>query len=482
MLYLTTVALSLALAQVPTIPTPKLTVEPFTFVTADSQRVPAERGRIVVPERWERPDGRTIELTFVRLRSTSPNPGAPIVYLAGGPGGSGIATARGPRMPVFLRMREVADVIAFDQRGTGGSGSLPCPQPVQLPPETPGTPERMLQAFREWSRRCVDHWKGQGVDLAAYHTNASADDLEALRTALGAEKLSLWSISYGTTLAMATMRRYPASIDRVILAGPEPLDAMLKLPQATQQQLVRIDTAVKADSSARALVPDLLGLMRTVLARLEREPARVEVTDPRTRQPVTLGIDKFGVQIATAFQLGDSRGMRRLPAAYLAMSRGDYSGVAPVLLGLRAFNTSAMTFTMDCASGASPRRLAEVRRTAPGTLLEDAANFPFPEICSEWPYEDLGESFRAPLRSDIPTLFIVGTMDGRTPPSNADEIRPGLTNSETLTLVGAAHDNDLFLSSPDIPRVMAAFLKGERIPMSEIILPPWKFDFPGGRE
>ncbi|HJU66234.1 MAG TPA: alpha/beta hydrolase, partial [Gemmatimonadaceae bacterium] len=287
-----TLAASTLEAQVPTIPTPKLTVEPFTFVTVDSQRVTAERGKITVPERWERPGGRSIELTFVRLRSTARNPGAPIVYLAGGPGGSGIAAARGPRMPVFLALREVADVIAFDQRGTGGSGSLPCPQPVQLPLETPGTPEVLLQAFEAWSRKCVEHWKGQGVDLAAYHTNASADDLEALRKAIGVEKISLWSISYGTTLAMATMRRHPSSLERVILAGPEPLDAALKMPLTTEQQLVRIDTAVKADAQARALVPDFLGLVRTVLARLEREPARVEVTDPRTKERVALGIGK----------------------------------------------------------------------------------------------------------------------------------------------------------------------------------------------
>ncbi|HJU65129.1 MAG TPA: alpha/beta hydrolase, partial [Gemmatimonadaceae bacterium] len=156
---------------------------------------------------------------------------------------------------------------------------------------------------------------------------------------------------------------------------------------------------------------------------------------------------------------------------------GDYSGVAPVLLSLRGFNASAMTFTMDCASGASARRLAEIRRTAPQTLLEHAANFPFPEICSEWPHEDLGETFRAPLRSDIPVLFIVGTMDGRTPPSNADEIRPGLTNSQTLTLEGAAHDNDLFLSSPEIPGLMAEFLKGGRISKAKIVMEPWKFEF-----
>ena len=59
----------------------------------------------------------------------------------------------------------------------------------------------MLEAALATARDCAAHWKEQGVDLAAYTTNESADDLEALRHALGAATISLWSISYGTHLA-----------------------------------------------------------------------------------------------------------------------------------------------------------------------------------------------------------------------------------------------------------------------------------------
>ena len=49
--------------------------------------------------------------------------------IAGGPGGSGISTARGSRFPLFMAMREFGDVIAFDQRGVGQSqGNLRCNQ------------------------------------------------------------------------------------------------------------------------------------------------------------------------------------------------------------------------------------------------------------------------------------------------------------------------------------------------------------------
>jgi len=132
---------------------------------------------------------------------------------------------------------------------------------------------------------------------------------------------------------------------------------------------------------------------------------------------------------------------------------------------------------MDCASGASPERLARIGREADQTLLGGWIDFPFLQICDSWPHRDLGPAFRAPVRTDVPTLFISGTLDGRTPPTNAEEVRAGFTNSAHLVLVGAAHDNDLFLSSPRIRQVMIEFLSGHQ-PSTTRIDVPVVFDRP----
>jgi hypothetical protein len=83
--------------------------EPYEY-TCQGQRIQAELGRFVVPEWHEKRDGQEISLAFIRLKSTSAQPGPPIVYLAGGPGGSGIELAKGPRGQAFLAMREAGDV------------------------------------------------------------------------------------------------------------------------------------------------------------------------------------------------------------------------------------------------------------------------------------------------------------------------------------------------------------------------------------
>jgi hypothetical protein len=108
---------------------------PFRFKGWRGQEVDAERGFLEVPEDRRDPRSRRIRLGYVRFASTAARPGPPIVYLAGGPGGAGTDAATGPRFPLFMALREVADVIAFDQRGTGLSASIP-PRPLRPGPPT----------------------------------------------------------------------------------------------------------------------------------------------------------------------------------------------------------------------------------------------------------------------------------------------------------------------------------------------------------
>ncbi|MCI0487133.1 MAG: alpha/beta hydrolase [Blastocatellia bacterium] len=458
-----------------------LTIEPIGFQVRSGEKVDAEMGRLIVPENRSNPQSNLIELAFVRFKSTSKNPGSPIIYLAGGPGGSGIATARGTRFPLFMAMREIGDVIAFDQRATGLSKpSLPCRGTLDYPLDKPGDPEEILRLFNERARSCAEYWKGQGVDLSGYNTNESADDLEDLRKALGAEKISLWSISYGTHLALATIRRHERSIDRVILAGVEGPDHSLKLPSNIQKNLEKISQLAKADPDVSAKVPDLLALMKTVLDKLEKQPVTLEYTDTTTNTPIKVTLGKFDLQRLTASIVGNEP-VAGIPSVYYALSKGDTSNatlrsIARRLIGERRGTIgSAMPYMMDCASGASDGRRRQIEREAKQTLLGNAIDFPFPGVCAGWGSPDLGPAFRSPVKSKVPVLFISGTLDARTPVSNAEEVRKGFPNSEHLIIDGAVHSDPLFLSSPKIKDVMLEFMKGRPLSTTSTHAPPLKF-------
>ena len=176
------------------LPPAVISYAPYEFVAGNGTKIPAELGKFQVSENRNDPNARLITLSFVRFASTSPNPGPPIVYLAGGPGGSGIQTARGPRFSLFMALREVADVIAFDQRGTGMSRTMsPCRPESNSGPEEPLTRETIVPFYRVEIARCFDKWEADGIDIDGYTTLQNAHDVDDLRRALGVEKINLWA-------------------------------------------------------------------------------------------------------------------------------------------------------------------------------------------------------------------------------------------------------------------------------------------------
>jgi pimeloyl-ACP methyl ester carboxylesterase len=271
------------------------------------------------------------------------------------------------------------------------------------------------------------------------------------------------------------MRRHPKSIHRAILAGTEGPDHTYKLPSNIQKHLEDLAAVIKADPEIGKEIPDFLGLMKSVFDRLDAQPETVEITDPQTKLKVKVIVNKFVMQYIVANNIGTTV-TARFPALFYRASKGDFTNPAQVWLSQsRSGIGSAMSYMMDCASGQTAARRERIAREAKGTLLEDIFNFPFPDVCEEWTAPDLGDEFRAPLRSDVPVLFISGTLDARTPVSNAEEYRTGFPNSTHIIIEGAVHSDPLFLSSPKIKEGMMEFLRGQPVTNTKITAAPMKF-------
>ena len=454
-----------------------LTLKPIVFQIRDKQKVEAESGQLLVPEERKNPRARMIALAFIRFKSTAQKPVAPIVYLAGGPGGSGIDDFRG--MPLYLlnELLTIADVITLDQRGTGASEprDLRCSYEQGLPLDRPGAPELFARIFRERMRECADTMQRRGVNLQAFTTEENADDVEALRVALGAKKLTLLTGSYGSHLGLSVIRRHPDSIERMISAGTEGLDQTFKLPSNVQANLEKLAAMVRVDSFYAKSMPDLLSAIRTVMEGLERQPATVKVS---AENSVVVG--KWDLQKRIADTMGSANAMARLPAAIYTMLSGDFTDLGQWAYGYRReISLSAMYYTMDCASFASETRLERIRSEAGSAILGATIDFPFPAICEGLNLPRLGKKFRAPLRSSLPVLFISGEMDGRTPVSNAEEVAAGFPNHQHLIVANATHGS--YIGHPLTNPAVMAFLRGQRIPQSRISYPEWEFKRPAGK-
>ena len=97
------------------------------------------------------------------------------------------------------------DLVVFDQRGTGLSGVLRC-RSLFVP--VTRTPLEQAQA----AERCA---QTLGPRRAYYTTRDSVDDIDAVRRAVGVDKITLFGVSYGTKVALGYAARYPQHVERL---------------------------------------------------------------------------------------------------------------------------------------------------------------------------------------------------------------------------------------------------------------------------
>src|SRR3954454_6278236 len=159
----------------------------------------------------------TIALRFA-ARRTFPRTGKVIFALTGGPGQQGIDFATPSSMSLAPALRQYR-LVVLDQRGTGKSGVLRCPSLQSARALDVVAPAELAAcAARIGPRR-------------QFYTSADTVlDLESLRKALGATKVALMGISYGTHVALQYARAFPQNVDRLVLdsiVGPDGPDSFL---------------------------------------------------------------------------------------------------------------------------------------------------------------------------------------------------------------------------------------------------------------
>lgn len=441
-------------------------------IDSGSTELRVSAGTFDVPERRDDDSSssdraRHLTIAYVRIqRAASPTRYAHML-LAGGPGDSGVKQA----LDLVRRADKATldlfdgDIIAMDQRGSGlSSPSLALSVAYQLPLDESGSQERWLTAMRAAVAEAVQQLHTRGIRTEAYTTRESADDVDALRQALGYEHVTLWGRSYGTHLAMMVLRRHPQSVSKLVLVAPEGPDDTYKLPSQVEPVLHRL--------GQRTGNPGLVARMRRVIARLRASPVSVDVTDPTTRLRRRVALSGFDLQWLTAQALGDPRRLFALPRAYRAMERGNFQDLARVALleRSRAGIRNAMGPLMDAASGASPSRYARIDSEAVDALLGDALNFPQRSLAALWSAGDVGESLRAPVTSLVPAILFVGDLDARTPIDNAQALATGMPNARVVVVENAAHAFDFF-GNAELLEQTRRFLHGDPPQRERVVLP-----------
>ena len=415
----------------------------------------ARCGQLFVPENRRRPNGRTIRLSvaIVPAQSSNPRPD-PIIWLAGGPGDDSIL-----EIPMALAgdLNRDRDVIFMSQRGTyTARPRLTCPVVDRWAADTLAMPYDAAATGRaavEASRKCRRQIEARGVDLSAYNTIESADDLEDLRRALRLDRWNVFGISYGTDHALTYMRRHPAGIRAVGIDGifPPSLAGGVAAWTSAGEGINAVFEACEAQRRCRERYPDIGATFRRLVQHYERSPLTVSVDVPGVERRVRVTISG-GMLVQWAVSPGTHLAAQ-LPAAFDALAHGDPEPIAstwarprldPAGIGILGqglfYGVSCrewVPFETEASVVASGRRAFP---TFPDSILRNAPNLPFMrQNCRAWGEPAGPASIRAITRSNIPTLVISAQYDGQTAASFGRYVARTLPNSVAVTIPNVAH-------------------------------------------
>ena len=364
-------------------------------------------GTLSVPEDPGRPDGRHIGLRVVVIPALEPDPAqAPLYDLAGGPGLAASDSA-GFYLTAGAVHRQHRDIVLVDQRGTGGSAALECP-------ELEGTGSDYPDAA---VRACRTGLVATGADLARYTTAETLADLRAVRAALGHGPVDLFGMSYGTRLALAWIDAEPAAIRSAILVGTVPDDARVPLfhGRHAQETLDQVFADCEADAACHADYPDLRAQWATVLARPDFDGTAREAL--RTRLVGTSGQRALPMQIAAMAAAGSA-----LPS--------PSAGGPPLAEGLYLSAT--------CAEDTAWIRPEDIAAATDGTFLGDWRIERQRAACELWdvPRRELAY---ARNESAVPVLFIAGGRDYVTPVAWARRVAARFPNGKLVEIPYLGH-------------------------------------------
>jgi pimeloyl-ACP methyl ester carboxylesterase len=409
----------------------------------------------------------TISLHVERAEADKPvRP--PLFMLVGEPGASNTRTDGLLEETIGSEQRS-RDVIVMDLRGTGRSGVLRCPSLENRRRHTAAAGAACAAAL--------------GPRRAFYAAADSAADIEAVRRSLGAPRIALLGMSYGTRAAMEYARRYPANVERLILDSPVGPDGFDTLRRSEMRATPNVLRALCRRGRCRSFTRDITADLARLAARIEARPQRGIFVDRwgRRHRRALATADLFETLAA-----GDANffSFQAMAAALHDALKGD---PAPLLrLRQRAAQSHGFRAPREVSAGAYAAALCEdavlpwprdtplaqrrSRATAlvagqpPGTfgpfgsgaaLGADAL-----ELCERWPSSERHVPAAGPL-PPVPTVIYVAGAQNHRPLEDARSVARLIPGSRLVVTPGAAGDGVLQGAGYDcLSEELARFLAG----------------------
>lgn len=416
-------------------------------------------GKIMRPLDPSDPSAGRIKIHFelIRPRDRARPPRGTIVAVEGGPGYAS-TWSRGGYEDLFKPLLDRRQLLLVDQRGTGRSGAIYCPQ---------------LQAYRGNRVNAVGACGRQlGAASDLYGSAFAADDLAAVLDHLGIDKVDLYGDSYGTFFGQTFAVRHPDRVRTVTLdaayfvGGTNPW-----YPDTNRALRHAFDIACERSPACAAHPRSSMARIRDLVERLRRGP--IVGTAPDTageegRVVVTLNrlIDLL-TDAATAptiyreLDAAASAATRPMPydRPLLRLAReSQYVGGA----GPYRLYSEGMFLAVSCLDYPQPfditspprkrpghyqRELARLRADRPGLFAPFTVNewtgspYAYFDDCLKWPAPStwVRPVPRAATYPDVPVLVLDGDLDSLTSPDGARATARAFPNATYVETANMTH-------------------------------------------
>ncbi len=416
------------------------------------KNVTFECGTVRVPQDWHHPgNGSTFDIALMRAHAAgqSGRIGSLLVN-PGGPGGSGVQLAAYLSQGLPAEVTRRFDLVGFDPRGVGKSSPVECISDadkdanIGFEPDPASQPQfdRLVQLTRQMAEDCQSRYR---ATLGLFATEQAVRDMDAIRGALGDEKLTFLGYSYGTLLGAVYAHLFPRRVRALVLDGavdPRENDVAASEGQAAgfENAFNQFAAWCKVNATLCPIGPDARRALTAILGKVRSRPLRA----PDGRQ-VTPG----WVFTAVVSALYSRSQWPVLGGALGQVNRGDPDGVLQ-LVDLFYERDSHGHYTnlidansaINCVDETDPPSVAEVRRYqsdwrkkyplfgAPLALSMLA--------CSVWPATR--DPYPVGAADGAPPILVVGTRnDPATPYAQTARLASLLGTGTVLTWEGDGH-------------------------------------------
>jgi pimeloyl-ACP methyl ester carboxylesterase len=404
-------------------------------ITCTTLTVPLQRGG---------PATNTVSLDIERQQAGSTPTHDAVLALAGGPGQAATPLA-GFIAKAIAPALTTRDLIVFDQRGTGRSAPLRC-KALQESSSLESSDQRVVAKLVE---RCA---RELGPGRAAFTSSETVEDIEAIRRALGYEKLVLYGTSYGTKVAELYAQTYPQNVQALVLDSVVLPEGPEVFALSTLRAITPAMTELCSRNACRGITSSPVSDIAQLAAQLRHRRLRGSVYDGSGKRHTVSIAEPDLLRILLAGDLNPAL-RALLPAAVRSALRHDpdpllrLSALARGLIpnlptpprvpgpeAHAAEESDALFLATSCEELtfpwqlASPPQARQSEALAALRLLHTSALYPFDAntawqdslipLCLGWPNTTAAPKPQNTL-PDVPTLILSGAQDLRTPTANA---------------------------------------------------------------